>query len=103
MLKHTLKHTHLLKHTLKHTHLLKHTHKLLQTRPQGCSRLYRWDELHDPAVLRDIKAKVFVKGRIPRMQDFSKTFRLVRACVRVSVSTCVFVCVFMVVCVSTCV
>ena len=26
-------------------------------------------------MLRDIKNKVFVKGRIPRMQDFDKTFR----------------------------
>jgi hypothetical protein len=42
---------------------------------QGCSRLYRWEELHEPAVLRDIKNKVFVKGRIPRMQDFDSTLR----------------------------
>lgn len=26
-------------------------------------------------MLRDIKNKVFVKGRIPRMQDFEQAFR----------------------------
>ena len=43
---------------------------------QGCSRLYRWEELaEDRRVLDEIRAKIIIKGRIPRSVDFQVNYR----------------------------
>ncbi|KAI8471996.1 MAG: hypothetical protein J3K34DRAFT_218294 [Monoraphidium minutum] len=43
---------------------------------QGCSRLYRWEELEqDPHVAKAICTKVQVKGRVPRTKDFTLNYR----------------------------